>query len=258
MFLVFLLTDSYLLKCPGGEGHLSAECVYIMAKHRLLTGMIFCFASCAAIAAGGAEQTPRERAGQRGPAKTLDDFDIDLTVETVVKDMADAARNYYLPDSPASSKAISRYTKDSKKIVHYNTDFKRELAQVSIDLAKAAVDAMNPETAMLPGIPLEQPPAPLSYVEGVSSITVMQVEGYTTIYTNTMPCINATGKALERSVRVQYIPGSSKTSAAKSAYGRQVSAILTANRFFNHALAEVCAQLVRAAKAEADQNRKKE
>lgn len=204
-------------------------------------------------AALAADQRPRPvpakaQEGRRAP--TPEDFDIDKVVEAVVKAMADAARNYYLPDKPGSAGAIARYTKDARTLAFRDTTYKRELAQVSVDLARAAVDAASPETAMLPGRPLKLKPAKPDYEEGVSSITV--TEGKTTVvYTNTMPCINAAGTTLNRAVRGQFMGDTGADAAAKDAYGSRGAAILSGNRLFNHALAEVCAKMVRLAKMEA-------
>lgn len=186
--------------------------------------------------------------GRRVP--TLEDFDIDKVVEAVVKAMADAARNYYLPDKPGSAGAVARYARDARTLAFRDSTYKRELAQVSADLARAAVDAASPETAMLPGRPLELKPAKPDYEEGVSSITVTEGE-IMTVYTNTMPCINAAGTTLNRAVREQYIEDAGENAAAKDAYGSQVAAIMSGNRLFNHALSEVCAKLVGLAKMEA-------
>ena len=193
---------------------------------------------------------------EAGYAATLDDFDIDLVVESAAKAMADAARNYYLPDKPENSKPIARYRKDSRMMIFGNTTFKRELARICVDLAKAAIDAGSPDAVMLPGLPLERRPAAADYDEGVSSITV--TEGEVKIMdTNTMPCINSAVKALHDSVHGQFLPASPANTAAKDAYSRQFGSIMTANRLFNHELAEVCSKLVGIAKKEAERDRAK-
>lgn len=175
--------------------------------------------------------------------QSIEDFDIDAVVEATVKAMADAARNYYLPDKPANSKAIARYAKDARELVFRDSDFKKELGRICIDLANAAVRSSGQDVAMLPGQPLTLRQTYPDYNEGVSSITVTQ--GRVMVeYINTMPCINAAAKALHGGVRRQYLPESPENSPAKDAYGNEFAAIMSGNRLFNHTLSEVCAELV--------------
>ncbi len=56
-----------------------------------------------------------ESAGGAAQTRSIEDFDINAVVEATIKAMAAAARNYYLPDNPANSKAISRYSKDARE-----------------------------------------------------------------------------------------------------------------------------------------------
>ena len=185
------------------------------------------------------------------------DFDIDKVVDAVAKAMAAAARNYYLPDKPENTKAIARYAKDARKVMFSDTTFKREQAQVCVDLSNAANNAANPVN-MLPGRPLSLPQDYPPLEEGVSSMTITMVDGEVTmVYTNTLPCINAAGTTLYGATLEQY-PQAAGNASAKAAYGRELSSILSANRLYNHALSEVCANLVRAAKraAKAGQDKK--
>lgn len=185
-----------------------------------------------------------------------DDYDIDKVVEAVTKAMAVAARNYYLPDKPENSKAIARYAKDSKKVIFSDTTFKRELAQICMDLSGAAGNAANATAQMLPGRPLRLPSETAALDEGVSSMTITYEGGEVAmVYTNTLPCINATGATLHGATLEQY-PRTAADAAARSAYGQELSSILTANRLFNHALSEVCARLVQTAKRTAEAEKK--
>jgi len=229
-----------------------------MNKGRFAAAVIFCGVwSCAVWAADRPDKSVSEITPETGSAAKLEDFDIDLVVDAAVKAMADAARGYYLPDRPENSKAIKRYSKDARKMVLMDTSFKRELAQMCTDLADAANNAARPDAAMLPGRPLTLSQNLPPVEEGVSSITVTEADGMTTVFTNTMPCINAAAQTLHRTVRGQFIPESAGNTAAKEEYGRQFSSIMTANRLFNHLLAEVCSNLVKLAKGESEQGRKK-
>ncbi|PKM98899.1 MAG: hypothetical protein CVU79_01220 [Elusimicrobia bacterium HGW-Elusimicrobia-3] len=167
--------------------------------------------------------------------------------------MANAARNYYLPDKPENSKAIARYRKKAKTILSYDSTFRRSLGEVCIGLANTAVKAVNQAGEMLPGKPLTLPVKQnyLPYDKGVSSITV--TEGKTTVvFTNTMPCINAAGRALNGGVREQYMPGAKEGSPDRDYYGNGAAAIMSSDRLYNHSLAEVCGKLILAAKREAE------
>ncbi len=166
--------------------------------------------------------------------------------------MSEASRNYYLPDKKENSKAIARYKKDAKKILYYDSTFRRSLGEICVGLANTAVKAVNQEGENLPGKPLTLPVKQQypDYDEGVSSITV--TEGVTTVVdTNTMPCINAAGRALNRGVREQYMPGAKEGSPEREYYGTGAAAIMSSDRLFNHSLSEVCAKLIRAARMEA-------
>ncbi len=190
-----------------------------------------------------------------GPeAASLDGYDIDQVVDAVVKGMSDKARNYYLPDDPGNTKAIKRYGKDARKAVMMSTAFKRELAQVCVDVANNAASAGG-DAEKLPGQPLETPmglpPVPL----GVSSKTVTTEGGVTVVYTNTMPCIDAAARSMHSATLSQF-PNTAADSAAKKVYTRRFGNILTANRLYNHLLAEVCSQLVELAKKYSEQNRR--
>jgi len=186
-------------------------------------------------------------------ARTLRDFDIDEAVEAVTSAMSAAARNYYLPDRPENSKAIARYKKDAKTILSYDSTFRRSLGEVCIGLANTAVKALNQEDERLPGKPLTLPMKETyePYNEGVSSITVTEGE-MTVVDINTMPCINAAGRALNGGVREQYMPGAPEGSPEREYYGNGAAAIMSSDRLFNHSLSEVCAKLIRAAKREAE------
>ncbi|GEM_PF-6154045 len=196
---------------------------------------------------------PAARDGERT------DFDIDKVVDAVAGEMAAAARDYYLPDKPENSALIARHTKDARKIILSDTTFKRELAQVITELSGAAENAGAPGTPMLPGKPLVTTALLKPVEQGVSSITVTYEAGeVTAVYTNTMPCINAAGTTLRGATLAQY-PRTAADPAANAIYGRELSSILSSNRLFNHALAEVCKTLVQAAKraAEAGAGKKK-
>lgn len=186
-------------------------------------------------------------------AASLDGYDIDRVVDTVVKAMGDAARNYYLPDKPENAKAIKSYTKDARKAVLMDTSFKRELAQVCIDVANDAANAGS-DAVKLPGRPLllpsGMPPVPL----GVSSKTVTTDGDMTVVFTNTMPCIDAAAGSMHDATLRQF-PKTASDTVAKKTYTRQFGSILTANRLYNHLLAEVCDQLVGLAKRYSEQNR---
>ncbi len=187
-------------------------------------------------------------------ADPLAGYDIDAVVDAVVKAMGEAARDYYLPDKPENSKAIKRYTKEARKGALMDTSFKRELAQISVDVANAAANAR--EVSMLPGRPLVLPsglkPVPL----GVSSKTITTDGDMTTVFTNTMPCIQAAATALHSATLKQF-PETASNQAAKEAYMSQFGSLMTANRFFNHVLAEVCSKLVGFAERSSEENRKK-
>jgi hypothetical protein len=187
-------------------------------------------------------------------AASLDGYDIDQVVDTVIKAMGDAARNYYLPDTPENVKTIKRFTKDARKAVLMDTSFKRELAQVCLDVANDAANT-GQDTEKLPGRPLVLPsglsPVPL----GVSSITVSMDGDMKVIFTNTMPCIDAAAGSMHDATLRQFLKTASD-SVAKETYMRQYGNILTANRLYNHLLSEVCSQLVGLAKRYSEQNRK--
>ena len=173
---------------------------------------------------------------------TLEGYDIDLVVDAVIKGMSDAARNYYLPDKPGNAKRIKKYTEDSRKLVLMSTSFKRELGQVCIDVAKAASRAGRNEEKF-PGQPLILTSGLTPVPEGVSSKTVSMDGEVMTVFTNTLPCINAAGGAINSATLGQF-PRTAREPAAKKEYGQQLGAVLTANRLFNHTLANVCSQLV--------------
>lgn len=213
-------------------------------KRFCLAASILCLGTCHGWA--GSPQPVsniKARGGSETPPRSIKDFDIDAVVEAAVKAMADAARNYYLPDKPGNVKAIGRYTKEARELVFRNSDFKRELGRISVDLANAAVRASERDVAMLPGQPLTLPQDYADYDEGVSSITVTQGKVMVE-YVNTMPCINAAAKTLHGGVRRQYLPDSAENLPAKEAYGSEFAAIMSGNRLFNHTLSEVCADLV--------------
>ena len=185
---------------------------------------------------------------------SLDGYDIDKVVDVVVKAMGDAARNYYLPDKPENAKAIKRYTKDARKVVLLDTSFKRELAQVCVDVANDAANAGG-DAEKLPGRPLitpsVMPPVPL----GVSSKTVTTEGDMTVVFTNTMPCIDAAAGSMHDATLRQF-PKTASDSVAKETYTRHYGNILTANRLYNHLLSQVCSQLVELAKRYSEQNQK--
>ncbi len=204
---------------------------------------------------GGAWAESGEAIKPMGPeAASLDDYDIDQVVDTVIKAMGDAARDYYLPDKPENAKAIKSYTKDARKAVLMDTSFKLELARVSMDVANDAANAGS-DAVKLPGRPLVLPsgmsPVPL----GVSSITVSSEGGMKVIFTNTMPCIDAAAGSMHRATLRQF-PKTASDSVAKETYTRQFGNILTANRLYNHLLSEVCSRLVDLSKRYSEQNQK--
>ena len=206
------------------------------------------------LAGGGARAESGTVIRPMGPeAASLDGYDIDQVVETVMKAMGDAARDYYLPDKPENAKAIKRYTKDARKAVLMSTAFKRELAQVCVEQANNAANAGS--AAQLPGrpliTPLGMPPVPI----GVSSKTVSMDGDTMVVYTNTMPCIDAAAGSMHDATLRQF-PKTASDPAAKETYTRQYGNILTANRLFNHLMSEVCSQLVGLAKRYSEQNRK--
>ncbi len=221
-----------------------------MKKYLLLMAAVLC-AGVAGAGEGGAD--PFAPAAGREHAKSLRDFDIDAVVEAVSSAMAGAARNYYLPDKPENSRAIARYKKDARTILAYDSTFRRSLGEVCLGLANTAVKAVNQEEEKLPGrpltLPMKQDYEP--YDEGVSSITVTGSEPLM-VFTNTMPCINAAGRALNGGVREQYLPGAKEGSPEREYYGSGAAAIMSSDRLFNHSLAEVCAKLVRVARREAE------
>ena len=182
---------------------------------------------------------------------SLDGYDIEQVVGAVVKGMGEAARNYYLPDKPENARVIKRYTKDSRKAVLMNTSFKRELAQVCLDVAKDAANAGR-DKDMLPGRPLILPsglsPVPL----GVSSKTVSMDGDQMSVFTNSMPCIDAAVGAMHDATLRQF-PETASSPLAKETYTREFGKILTVNRLFNHLMGEVCAQLVGLAKKYSEQ-----
>lgn len=189
-------------------------------------------------------------------ARTIRDFDADAVVDAVTFAMTEAARNYYLPDKSANSRVIARYRKDARTIISHDSTFRRSLGMVCLGLANTAIKAVNQENENVPGRPLALPVKPLydPYAEGVSSITVIEGE-MTVVFTNTLPCINAAGRALNGGVREQYLPGAPQGSPERESYGNGAAAIMSSDRLFNHSLAEICAKLIRAAKM-ADEARK--
>lgn len=215
------------------------------------------FFTLSAISAGAGESAvdPFELSSGEGPARTLRDFDIDAVVEAVSSAMTEAARNYYLPDEPENKKAIVRYRKNARNLLKYNSTFRRTLGDICVGLANTAVRAVNQERDSLPGKPLSLPVDRTyePYDEGVSSITVTEGE-VMVVFTNTMPCINAAGRALNGGVREQYMPGVPEGSPDRDQYGRGAAAIMSSNGLYNHALAEVCAKLVQAAKRVSEEN----
>lgn len=221
-----------------------------MKRYLLLIAVSLC-AGVVSAGEGGAD--PFALATGKEHARTIRDFDIDMVVDAVTFAMAEAARNYYLPDKPTNPKAIARYRKDAKTLISHDSAFRRSLAEVCTGLANTAVKAVNQENEKLPGKPLSSPMKQeyADYEEGVSSITVTEGE-MTVVYTNTMPCINAAGMALSGGVRDQYMPGAPQGSPEREYYGSGAAAIMSSNRLFNHSLAEVCAKLIRAAKMEAE------
>lgn len=195
------------------------------------------------------------RAGEGERARTLEDFDIDAVVASITNAMAEAARNYYLPDKPENAKKIKAYRKDAKYYLSHNGPFRQAIGDISINLAKAGARAANREYETLPGTPLELPPQKPDYEEGVSSITVTGGEPMM-VYTNTMPCINAAGKALHGGVREQYLPGAAENSPGRRYYGREAAGLMSADRFFNHVLSEACAKLVQLAKMDSEEKKR--
>lgn len=218
-----------------------------MMKILFLPMAVFLCAGAARAGDGGPD--PYALAAGKESARTLRDFKIDAVVDAVTSAMAEAARNYYLPDKPENSKAIARYNKDAKFLLSHDSTFRRSLAEVCGALANTAVKAVNQEDEMLPGkpltLPVEQNYEP--YDEGLSSVTVTEGD-IAVVFTNTMPCINAAGRALNGGVRVQYMPGAPEGSPEREYYGAGAAAIMSSDRLYNHALSEVCAKLVRTAK----------
>lgn len=209
-------------------------------KYLLLMAVLFC-----AVVVRAGEEGPDPFALDTGKerARTLRDFDIDAVVEAVNSAMSAAARNYYLPDNPGNAKAIARYNKDAKTILSYDTTFKRSLGEVCAGLANTAVRAVNQADEGLPGKPLTlaMPQAYDPYDAGLSSITVTEGEPMV-VFINTMPCINAAGRALNGGVREQYMPGAPEGAPDRDYYGRGAAAIMSSDRLFNHSLAEACAK----------------
>lgn len=204
---------------------------------------------------GNAWAGSRETIKPVGPeAASLDGYDIDRVVDAVIKAMGDAARNYYLPDKPKNAKAIKHYAKDARKIVLMNTSFKRELAQVCMDVANNAANSGS-DAEKLPGRPLVlhtgMSPEPL----GVSSETVSTDGDGMVVFTNTMPCVNAAASSMHGATLRQF-PKTASDSAAKETYTHQFGSILTANSLYNHLQAEVCSQLVELAKRQAEKDLK--
>jgi hypothetical protein len=166
--------------------------------------------------------------------------------------MGGAARAYYLPEKPENAKAIKRYNKFVKNIASGRTDFIRELAEVSGELAMAAAE-ISRSGQVSSGEPMETAPAAPNYEEGVSRVTVSEGK-IKVVDTNTMPCINAAGKALVDNVRGQYFPDSSSQASKRKAFGRKFAEILSADRPYNRELSKVCSKLVHAAKREAEKS----
>lgn len=220
-----------------------------MRKYFITAVLVFGFFRGDALAESGEAIKPM------GPeAASLDGYDMEQVVDTVIKAMGDAARNYYLPDKPENAKAIKHYTKDARKAVLMSTSFKRELAQVCLDVANNAANSGS-DAEKLPGrplvTPLGMPPVPL----GVSSKTVTTEGDTTVVFTNTMPCIDAAAGSMHDATLRQF-PETASDSVAKETYTRQYGNILTANRLYNHLLSEICAQLVGLAKRYSEQNQK--
>lgn len=213
------------------------------------------------LCSGGAfcGDSPYELRAGKETARTLRDFDIDRVVEAVTSGMIEASRNYYLPEKSADRKAVARYRKDARFILKHDSDFRRSLAGLSRVLAETAVEALDQEKNALPGKPLALSPAQSyePYDEGLSSITVTDDGEMKTIFTNTMPCINAAGKGLFGGVRLQYLAGFQEGSQEDMYYRREASASMSSDRFYNHVLAEACARLVRAAQLQAESGRGK-
>jgi len=226
----------------------------IMTRCLIAAIVLFGYGGGTAWAGAGAERGEAVRTMASAPV-SLGDYDINLVVDAVVKAMGDAARDYYLPDKPENSKAIKRYTKDARAIIMMDTSFKREFGQVCVDVANAAANAGR-DTEMLPGRPLVLPLGLAPVEIGVSSITASMDGDMKMIYTNTMPCIQASATTLHRATLRQF-PDTASNPDAKEAYGRKFGSILTANRLYNHVLSEVCAKLVGYAEKVSAQNRKK-
>ncbi|MDE2292203.1 MAG: hypothetical protein KGL53_08980 [Elusimicrobia bacterium] len=216
-----------------------------------LAALLLVLAAFPASAAWGVGDDSSSWPGDAGRSKRLERFDIDAVVTATTQAMADAARDYYLPEGKAPKKAVARYQKDARRLVSYDSTFRRELARVVTEVAGTADAADSPEQ-MYSALPAaEERP---NYVEGVSSISWITVEGpdgpQRADYTNTMPCINAAAKAMFDSTLAQF-PEVAKDPKAKAAYGRGFGQDLTGERLYNHVLAEVCMKLVKAARDEA-------
>jgi hypothetical protein len=76
------------------------------------------------------------------------------------------------------------------------------------------------------------------------------------VFTNTMPCIQAAATALHTATLGQF-PETASNPAAKETYMSQFGSIMTANRLFNHVLADVCSSLVGVAERASERNKKK-
>jgi hypothetical protein len=180
-------------------------------------------------------------------------FDPDAVVEATTRAMADAARDYYLPDGRADKKAVASYARDARWLASHDSTFRRELARVIVAVAADADASDSPERKYLPApVPLDSR-TPVEV--GVSSITESTVRfadgGEEKAYdTNTMPCIDAAAKAMHDSTLAQF-PEVGKDAKASAAYMRAFDETLTTERLYNHALAEVCEKMVRAARDEA-------
>ena len=83
--------------------------------------------------------------------------------------------------------------------------------------------------------------------DGISEVKLKDENGIPVKEVNTMPCVNAVAKAAVMSARSHYLPETKENAAAIVAYRKKADAILTANRAYNHELANVCSKLVIAA-----------
>lgn len=198
------------------------------------------------------------RTGKDG-ARTLRDLDVNSVVDGIFSGMTEAARNYYLPDKPENAKAIARYRKDARFLLKHSGDFKRSVGGLTRVLAETAVDALDRGSNSLPGTPLVLSPKQRlkPCEEGLSSITVTTDGEMTTIFTNTMPCLNGAAKGLFGGVRRQYLSGFAESSPESAYYHTNASASMSSDRLYNHLLSETCAKLVELAKSQAESSKGK-